>query len=260
MKKFKIGVIYCAYGTEKYIEPSLRPWLNRKKHHDILIAGVHGMFKEYKDMGFVDHDVETLSLLKKADLDYLYIQNDYNNPEGSAYYEQEHEVRNNGLKYLLANECDYIILLDSDEIWTELEIENMIEYVQKNPFIAWFGVEFKNLTFSEKTYTKGFCPPRIFKTSLNGKKLTSLYWDNDFDYEGKSYKEFSNKRIPTHLANPLHFTWLNDQRSFNKIEYQTQHFQNGFGCSFAWDQEKGLIWNEAFFQRTRQPKPNLYTI
>lgn len=259
-KPNRYGVLYCAYNTEKYIIPSLTPWVNRKKSHDIIIAGVHGMFKEYHESGYIDHDVETLNLLKAAPLDYLYIQNDYDKPEGQPFYELEHQVRNNGLAYLLANDCDYIILLDSDEIWTEVEIENLLEYIEKNKFITWFSVEYKNLTFTEETYTKGFSPPRVFKVNST-KKLSGLYWDNDFDYNGISYKQLPNKKVPLHLANPKHYTWLNDHRSLDKIRYQTIHFNNGAGCSFRWDDNfGGLGWNLDYFEKTKQPIPKLYNI
>lgn len=257
----KIGLLCCFYNCEEMLYKVILPWLNIKenlKNVDIDIAVVHGLFKENHENGMYNNDHATLNLLKGGTWhNYLYIQPD-------NIYETEAEIRNHGLQYLLKQNCDYIILLDGDEIYNEKEIINIIEYINEESFISWFNIEFKNLTFDENSYTIGFNPPRVFKVKSGNFELNSMYWDNDVYYidERKnfvSYKDLSSRCIPKKLCNPLHYTWLNNERSKAKIAYQEAHFKNGAGCSFKWG-ENGLEWNEDYFIKTGQPKPTLHSI
>lgn len=256
----KIGLLCCFYDCADKLYKIILPWLNIKEvyNYDLKIAVSHGMFKEYHDFGYQDQDPETLNLLKNGNWhDFLCIQ------EGK--YEQEAIIRNYSLQYLLKQDIDVIILLDSDEIYNELQILNALKFIENNDFISWFSIEFKNLTFSENQYIKGFAPPRIFRVNINNLKLSSIYWDNDMEYLDSSnnkisYKNLSNLKIPTNLINPLHFTWLNDERSKKKIKYQEEHFKNGAGCSFKWDDKLGLQWNDNYFKKTGLFKPEIYNI
>ncbi len=257
----KIGVLCCFHGCEDMLYRVIAPWLNVKcnlEKVEFKIAVVHGLFKENKDNGVSDNDEATLNLIKGGQWhDYLYIQ-----PEG--VYESEAQIRDKGLQFLLKQECDYVWLLDGDEVYQEWEIAQALKFIGNEHFISWFNIEFKNLTFNENTYTKSFCPPRIFRVKSGGFRLNSMYWDNDVSYldeRGNSvlYTQLSSRSIPVSQCNPLHFTWLNNERSKNKIAYQEAHFKSGAGCSFKWG-ENGLEWNEDYFTKTGQPKPELHTI
>jgi hypothetical protein len=257
----RIGVLCCFYGCEDMLYKVILPWLNLKENltkTDVQIAVVHGLFKENKENGEINNDSGTLGLLQGGGWhDFLYVQ-----PEG--VYESEAEIRDKGLQYLLKQDCDYIILLDGDEVYREEEIVNALDFAYSEPLISWFNIEFKNLTFDENKYTKGFSPPRIFKVNSGEYKLNNMYWDNDVSYvDGRmnqvDYKNLSSKKIPVSLCNPEHYTWLNNERSRKKIAYQEAHFKQGAGCSFKWG-ENGLEWNEDYFTKTGQEKPELHTI
>jgi len=262
----KLGILFCAYGIPEYIEQSINPWIKAKGEFDIKIAAVHGQFKENHELGYGDNDLETqkklLDRLVNKELDFVYIQNEYNNEKK---YQTEAQIRNYGLKYLLKEKVDYVILWDLDEVITEQEISNLIEYIQKDEFIAWYNIEYKNLTFNDKTYTKGFSPPRVFKVNYGGGyKLKEMIYDNDVSYETIDgqilhYKSLPNKKVPVHLVNPLHYTWCDLDRCREKIKYQNSHFSHGAGCSFRINEkEQKIEFNEDYYRKTNEMLPELY--
>ena len=262
----KFGLLFCAYGIPEYLEQSINPWIGAKKKFDIKIAAVHGQFKENHDLGYEDNDLKTqqklLDKLASQKLDFVYIQNEYNNEKK---YESEAQIRNKGLQYLLGQKVDYVILWDLDEVITEQEIDNLINYIQKDEFIAWYNIEYKNLTFNRKTFTKGFSPPRVFKTNYGGGyKLKEMIYDNDVSYETIDgqiihYKQLPSKRIGTHVLNPLHYTWCDYERARQKIEYQNKHFGHYAGCSFKINEkEQKIEFNEDYYRKTNEMLPELY--
>ena len=147
----KIGIIFCAYGNPSYVTPCLEAWAKLKEKYNISIAAVHGQFKEYHENDILDVDTETVDELyrfgEKKVIDYLYIQNDYNEDSDKWIYQTEAEIRDKGLQYLLKDKCDIVWLLDLDEFYTVEQIENIIKYVQDNPFYMWFSSTFLKTIF-----------------------------------------------------------------------------------------------------------------
>jgi hypothetical protein len=263
----RYGIIYCCYGNPEYIEDCLKPWLEAKKQFNIKIAAVHGQFKEYHDFGIDDRDIDTqkelLNRLEKKDLDFLYIQNEYNNEK---IYQTESEIRDKGLQWLLKQDCDFIFLLDNDEFYTIQQIENIINYINRgdNSFINWFSIPFKNYIFDGKSYTKGFTPPRIFRVKPYGDlalKLDSFYWDNDIRFKigdkFLDYKKLANLNIPENLLGGgiKHLTWLHSNGK-GKVEYQLKHFGH---CSYKWNNiENKLEFDPDFYKKYNIPLSVVY--
>lgn len=239
------GLIYCAYNTEEYINQSIAPWTQVKLAYPVIPTVVSVPF-----IGFEQERIDkTEEMLKKIPFAYSFIDN---TPI------TEHEARNKCLHYLLEQKCDYIIILDSDEFYSVDEINNLLHLCQKDPFIAWYSVEFKNYTFSEDTYTEGFRPPRVFKTETFTHKMSSFFWDNDISYtrkskgENVSYTKLAHAEIPKAVCHPKHLTWLDNERSKQKVEYQMRHFGH---CSFKYIDK--LEFNEQFYKNNNQEIPKL---
>ena len=265
----RIGVVFCAYGIPEYVEQSIKPWVELKKEYPVFIAAVHGQFKEYHEMGIEDNDKETqlilLDKLHKGDIDYVYIQNAPNNP--NKIYQTEAQIRDKGVQWLLEQKVDYIWLWDLDEETTVEEIKKAINFIQKNDLIAWFRTYYKNLVFDEKHYID-FCPPRIFKVNYdNIYKFKRIIYDNDAEYHGiitrdiLSYQQLPALTIPRSIFNPVHFSWLNNERSHQKILYAEKRWSppNGNGCSFKWENGH-LQFNAEYYKRIGQPIPEVFTI
>ena len=245
----KLGIILTAYGLEEFVEPCLNPW----KTFDVHFSCVSFQFE-----GFDAQDnKKCINELKK----FL--------PSQSIFYDEkkilkEHDARNIGLNYLKNDtEIDTFLILDIDEIYTEKDIENLLYFIDGEDFnwVAWAKINFKNYIFDGKSWIDNFCPPRIFKRTHQMLDLENFYWDNDITYKdinGKSidYKQLANITVPKNKLHIKHLTWLNTERSKNKIKYQEKHF--GL-CSYQWnDLQKCVEINQDFYKKSGQIPPTIY--
>ena len=246
----KIGVLLSAYNSENYIDRCLEPWFNLKKELDITIGCNSGMYKEYINLGFKPKNKGTLRKLVNYDLDFLI-------STGPNALLGENDSKNSVL-YTLKNLCDIVWIVDSDEFYTETDIKNIINHINQTPEFDWYSINFKNYTFTEKTFIDGFCPPRIFRTDRNG-GIDKFYFDNHILYNnGDVFENKSNKSIPRNIAWVEHYSWLNkDSRSKEKIDYQNQRF--GGGCAFKWNEEcQSLEFVKEFYEKQNLDIPILH--
>lgn len=255
----KIGLHLAAYQCQEFVDKFFQPWIEYKNHGgDLEVSVGHVCFKENFENGatICSTDGTELAILEKMPI-----------LEGKlqvlAQPMSEVEARNIILEPL--RNVDYVWIAAPDEIYTFDEIKRTVAYLDKESFIQTFHIEFKNLVFSEQQYVKGFCPTRIFKNT--GPKVHRFFEDDEVNYVDEcgvinSYRNLSVKRIPIHVCNPLHYTWLNNERSKQKVRYQERRWNppKGYGCSFTWDDEQGLVWNTDYFQRTGQPIPIVYNV
>lgn len=255
----KIGLIYTSYGCKEYLDGSLGPWLELKKElgDDLLIASVSVPFKEYE--GWQDEDEQSGTYLLSVS-DYVVLD---------PKYIQEHEARNIAFQWLKKEKVDYYWLWDGDELTSVDEIKRMIRFVKNNYLNTWFKISYKNYIWDKNHYlSEVFAPPRIFSSSsyFDGIKVFAhrIAWDNDVVYHDDDghiqfqQSKLSNIVIPSAVACPKHYTWLNDIRSKNKIKYQEAHFSHGAGCSYKWNEKtQSVEFNEEFYKKTGQAKPDV---
>lgn len=256
-----ISLHFSAYQAAEYLDKFLSPWLQYKeKYGDLKISAGHVCFKEFQEMGFsVESPDGTHNLLKekhkKGEIDYYSF---IDKPLTEA------EARTEILQPLLKDNVEFVWISAPDEIISLIEIEKAIEYTKKDKFIQWYRVEYKNLTFSETTYTRGFCPPRIYFNN-RGYKIDRFFADDEILYKRNgqdiNYLDLPSKQIPFQICSPLHHTWVNGQRSIQKVKYQEKRFNppNGHGCSFKINKDK-LEWNPDYYKRINQSFPDIYTI
>ncbi len=249
-----IGVLFCGYNTIEYVSKSLNPWQQAQSdklfNSNWLISAVSLPFDKYRDMA-VEKDATQDFLRQEYNshrIDYLATE-----PE----YVDEATARNLALKPLLEAKCDLIILVDADEIITIEQIQKILEFIEVNRFESWFSISYKNYVFDAKHWlAEPFTPPRIFRVHTNGYEIDKFVWDNDIQYKRElvfsasplpltvSYKELPNKVIPSNLVWIKHLSWLNNESSKNKCEYQQKHFGH---CGYRWDEKEGLKFNEEFY-------------
>lgn len=246
----KIGVLFSAYNTEEYIDGCLKPWFNLKKEFNITIGCNSGMYSDYVNFGIEPKNKPTLRKLIEYDLDFLIATgpNTLLDENGSK----------NSILHALKNYCDLIWILDSDEFYTETDIKNILNYVNQTPEYDWYSVNFKNYTFTEKTFIDGFNPPRIFRTDRNG-GINEFYFDNHILYnDGETFENKPHNMIPRNVAWIEHYSWLNkDIRSKEKIVYQNNRFLNG--CAFEWDEDNDkLKFSNTFYEKVNLELPILH--
>lgn len=256
----KIGLLITAFECEDELDEVLKPWIKyRNLGKDELIISVNSVqFKEWAELypNNNQNTINKLYTLKHIDkvIDFV---------STSEIPLTEWDARNLALKPLLDEKCDYVILLDSDEHYSLKDIENICNYIQKDPFIALYKIKMRNLVFDNSRYTLDFCPSRVWKTNLTNYTLSHFTFDNDCAYRGiltrdiKFDKDFPCKAIPNVLPN--HHSWNDLERSKKKIAYQKVHFSHGAGCSFKIsDDGARLEWDESYFKKTGQIKPEVF--
>ena len=242
-----IGIIFCGYNSEPYVRAALSPFLKRD---DCFISAVSVPFKEYESQQ--DYEDETTNILRehahKGEIKLV---------EWPRFI-PEFEARNLAL-HNIPSTVDYYWMVDADEIYTDEDIDAIIKFVEENEQ-AWYRICLKNFVCDTKTYMEEpFCPPRIFKTHFNGDFGPEFYWDNDICYnrlgenQKVDYKALPNETIPKEVAWIAHYSWLNDEIGKRKVAYQQNHFGH---CSFKWG-EKGLEFDEEYFEKTGEEKPKL---
>ncbi len=243
----KIGLLLCSYASENYIDQCLESWL---KFDNVVISVTSCPFINFEEQDNHKNMEKLYDYQNKGKIDSIY----------TTYMPiKECEARNYPLQRLISLNCDIIVLVDVDEIWTVQEIQNLIDYINKTPQFCWYKVEYKNLIFNKNTYITGFDPARVFRVNYNNWNIDyELYQcidDNDFNYLSKHGlirdKWLPHTIIDIKICNPLHYSWLNNDRSRRKIEYQKRRNWN---TSFNWNYEKNCIeFNEIYYKDKNKP-------
>jgi hypothetical protein len=249
-----VGVVACGYECDDLIDRVLEPWKKFSKEN-IIFSGVYAPFIEWYKL-FGGSLGETPSWYEHHKEMFKY----FSVPSKAG---TEAEIRNIALEPLLKKEeCDYIFLLDlSDEIYTIEEIERIFSFVKFHPEISWFSLRFKNYVFKETQWLEGFNPPRVFSTRADGLVLKDFYFDNDIRYidpyrqEIVDYKTLPSLLVPKNIAFIKHLTWLNNERSRRKYEYQIRHFGH---CSYKWNYDtQELEFDDEYFLKYNLSKPKI---
>lgn len=227
-----IGVIFTAYNVEPYVRESLEPFLRE----GFKVSAVSVPFRQYRNQRF--YEDKTTEILKEyKEISVI----------DSPLYIDEHQARQFALNKLY--DCDYIWLVDGDEIYSKENIDQIVEFISKEDSTCWFKLCLKNYVFNKSTYLEDpFVPPRIFKMFFNGYHSPEFYWDNDLCYSSLGstakvkYTNLPVKTVPQEVAWIDHYSWLNDGIGKRKVRYQEDR---GWDCSFLWG-ENGLEFNPKF--------------
>jgi hypothetical protein len=239
----KIGIIYCSYGTLELTPESLIPWLTTRESrlggNEYLIAAVSCPFSNFpgaKDDGTVEH---LQNHLNKGKIDHLVT---------SSTPIPETEARGRALRWLVDNGADTLIQWDSDEIPTVKDISSILGFIEKNPLVPFFKFSLRNAVFDDKTFLKEpFTPARAHRVRAGSYVADSFWDDNNVLYRGTVTRDLKRdidlcgKTIPRSVAYPTHLSWLDNDRSRKKCEYQEAR---SWRCSFRWNYDTGhLEWN-----------------
>ena len=254
----RVGVIAVGRDCADVMDAVLAPWIEAMDRHDIHMCFVMATFKGMEGLlpPTVDRDTAAMVVAKG-----------YGNSRFTwklfEDYATEAEVREAGRSVLMERGCDLIWMLDLDEFYTGRDIDSILAFVAARPLVPWFRLSLKNYVFDNRTYlVQPFQPPRLWRCKVGDRVLARVSYDNDCVYarpdgaDAVEDKALPCVTIPPSVAWVKHLSWMNDARGRLKVVYQTRHFAHGAGCSFGWDDARGgLIWNESYFKKTRQPIP-----
>ena len=267
MDNMKIGCLLCAYNMAEYVDDCLSPWIFAKDDklggNEFVISAVSASFAEYKDAGIKEDNT-------KERLRWHYNQGNIDYLSDNLEWVSEKEARNAALKPLLQVGCDLIIMVDLDEVYSIQDIENIFNYVTLEKWISSFSVCLKNFVFDDKTHLlEPFCPNRIWRVNTNGYKLRECIYDNNMSYEGDvvynahfehrviGEKDLPHKVIPQRVAFVKHLTWMNNEKSRLKRDYQIKRWGV---CSYKWDDTNGLSFDEEYYKKLGQKVPAVMKI
>lgn len=239
--RYKIGIIFCSYNNKEYLLDSIDPWINCVKNNlggdEFLISAVSVPFKHFP--------------LQKRDSSYRILDNYVSMGLIKELFlidepMDETAARDLCLESLKKEFCDIIILVDNDEIFTVEQICNIIKFIKKDPYVAWYRLCLKNYV-GDGYLSDPFTPPRIFR-NVGKFKLFRFIEDNLISYLDEE-KEINpntlgNKTIPKEIAFVIHKSWPNDLRSKDKCNYQMARWGD---CSYKWDEETGIQLNEDYY-------------
>jgi hypothetical protein len=255
----KIGVLLTVYNCDNYIDAVLEPWFKLKEKYNMVFAVNSGMFKDYVSLGIPYRNQPTLDKLSKWDFDFQ-VTTKGTNLLG------EDDSRNTCLDYLKKQDCDLIWYLDGDEEFTESQIENILDYIVRNPTYDHYTLSFKNLTFTDNLFTD-YYRESIFRTDRHG-GISHYFFDSFLIYnDGTITQNASGLEIPKNVAHIKHYSWLNsDTRSRDKIPYQKWRYTGSDGsldencrCAFEWNEEKQqLEFSKDFYQCRYMEIPTLH--
>ncbi len=258
----RIGLIWVGYQCEDMLERSLAPWIAARKDqlsgHEFVICAVSVPFEGFEQQKPDDTEWMLHGHAVRGEIDH-YIT--------SLKPTKETEARGAALRWLVERNVTYLWQIDADEFYTIEDIQRITAFVEANPWVAMMRLSLKNRVFTKDQYlVEPFTPARIHKVHLPGGHVACEFWgDNNVLYrrpwsgaEGEPPirdTDSASLTVPQTVGWIDHATWLNDERSRRKVSYQTTSRQ--WQCSFAWDEVKGLMWNEAYFARMGLPKPEI---
>ena len=247
-----IGILFTCYNCEDYVDSCITPWLNLRDEYNFIIACNSGMFKDYIELGILEKNEGTVKKLISKNLDYLTILS------GKNLIDEDYS-RDISLDFLNGGslgrgvKCDLLIIIDGDEIFTEKNIRDILDFVMENPDYDGYKISFKNHTIKKGLFTYDYEHDRIFWMNRHG-GIKRFYFDNRFEYvdtfDGKSDYRYSNSlTIPKSVAYVDHYSWLSDDsRTKDKILYQNKRYSGlnyevpeGQRCGFEWDDVKNSV-------------------
>lgn len=246
----KIGIILTGYGSVEYVEKCLSPWIEfRRINPDTKICAVSVLFDKFEPLPDDGTQAAFVKLKSQNDIDNIIL-----GPSPTS----EVEARTSAAQWLIKNGSDTLWQVDLDEFYTVEQIERIIKFINRDSFITCYQLSLKNYIFTERQFLrKAFTPMRIHRVVSGDFLFGGFYDDNNGFYllQDKRVKDISlaSKLIPETVAWIKHITWLSDERSRRKINYQTAR---GWNCSFTWRNNK-LEFNEKYYLDSGQLIPEV---
>ncbi len=244
----KIGIIFAAFQAEDLLTRSLTPWIEARSQklggHEFVICAVSVPFEGFDTSGEPADNTRSIlgaHVAHGKDIDHAIVRD---RPM------KETEARGAALRWLVEQGVEVTWMVDHDEVYTTTEIQRILAFIQGRPLVAAFRGSLRNLVFDERTYlVQPFTPMRGHRVTAGGYTADSFWDDNNVLYRSRQFADHAKRdidlpclTIPKALQFTAHYTWLNDQRSKRKSEYQWARWKR---CDFDWDDSRGgLIWRD----------------
>jgi hypothetical protein len=245
----KIGIIFAVYNCEEHVDDCLRPWINLRESHNLILTATSGRFKPYQDIGIPDKNEGTLKKLANKKLDFLI------STAGENLLDED-TSRNTCLDYLKSHECDIVWIVDGDELYTESQIKGIIDYIERNPDVLSFSIYLKNYSIRLPYFEPPWARPSIARVNSPYGRINRYYFDSNFDYEDGIHgiNSVETRKVPKNIAFVEHHSWTNKDYTHDKIRYQEVRYDKWYdndGNLTIWPREarcsKKSINGEIYF-------------
>lgn len=127
----KIGVVQIALNEEKFIQASLKSVIRHKNIKRVVV--VEGCVR------LNEHSANDLGLSKDNTRDEVIkaMQSEYGHKivyERYGWAKDKSETRNRALTLL--KDCDYIMVLDADELWKQEDLDLLMKFIKNHPDVS----------------------------------------------------------------------------------------------------------------------------
>tara|TARA_R110001592_G_scaffold221594_1_gene476472 strand:- start:237 stop:1376 length:1140 start_codon:yes stop_codon:yes gene_type:complete len=216
----KIGIIFAIYNCEEFIDECLEPWLKLRNSHNLILTATSGQFQPYQKLGIKNKNQKTISKLVTKELDYI------STTAGNNLISED-SSRNTCLNFLKPHNCDVIWLVDGDELYTEKNIKDIINYVNSTPNEKAYQLYFKNYIHKYPYFMPPWNRLTLFRNNLYG-GVKEFYFDAFFNFEeeSKSVDDLFMHQVPKHIAHIEHHSWTSRDATIDKIKYQKERYKN----------------------------------
>ncbi len=128
----KIGVVQICLNEEKFIEPSLKSVLKHPNIHKIaVVEGAVSLFAHAatKDGFSLDDTRKKMIGMLALDVEGKIVYDRY------GWASDKSELRNRALE-LVGKSCDYIMVLDADEVWKQKDLDKLVDFIKNKPEVS----------------------------------------------------------------------------------------------------------------------------
>ena len=220
----KIGVVQICLNEEKFIGASLRSVLKHKNIHKIaVVEGATRLFSHACNKAGLSADNTKKEILKVMGEDdagkIIYYSH--------GWATDKSELRNKALE-LVGEGCDYIMVLDSDEVWKKSDLNKLVASIKKEPSasVIWYKAyhfwKKKSLIATGSQWDTLLF--RFFKYSDK-----TLRWDRHeappITSNGKSVSELGKKVI----ADDIHFYHYGALKDGKRIREKLEFYKKRDG-------------------------------
>lgn len=254
----KIGIIFSLYNCVDFFDQCVEPWFKLKEKYNFIFSvcsGVHQqMDDKAKQRAKYNNAYSLLKILGK-NFDFIITtmgENNWTDEKSKTYL----------LNYLKDHDVDIVWVVDGDEIYTEDQIINIINFIETNPQYDIYSLRYKNYIFKNTLWVDDFVKRVIYWTDRNN-GIKNFIFDTDVGYNNNTYAIDSKKscEIKRNIAFINHYTWLvTDPRTKEKLNYQNNKYfgSKGKKCALKYDDDNGLVFNEDFYEDRNILLPTLH--
>ena len=136
VKEPKIGVVMIALNEEKFIGASLRSVIRHKNIHKVgVVEGAVTLFAHACNKKGLSKDNTKKEVLKVLEED----KGDKIIYSRHGWATSKSELRNRALE-LVGKDCNYIMVLDADEVWKQEELDKLVSLITKeeSKSVIWY--------------------------------------------------------------------------------------------------------------------------